>query len=201
MKRCNDDELLYLVRCGNEYARDYLLEIYYYRIKSWMKSFEGYCYLGYELDDFVQIGMTTFWNAILAYRDDQNTSLCTYVKASIFNRVYNLISFKKERRFIKENRFVSLDEYIEDEGRSYGEVIGDPAIIYQPERIFAVRETTTQYITTFQNKATPVEKEVMSLKYVGYSENEISKILNIPLKSVYNAVYRGHRKVSIDEGK
>ena len=31
----------------------------------------------------------------------------------------------------------------------------------------------------------------------GYSEKEISEILNIPIKSVYNAVYRSHKKSSL----
>ena len=37
----------------------------------------------------------------------------------------------------------------------------------------------------------------MQYKYEGYSEKEISEILNIPIKSVYNAVYRSHKKSSL----
>lgn len=197
MERYNDEELLYLVKCDSEMAKRYLLRIYYYRILQWAKPFVKYQYIGMELEDFVQIAMISFWNAIFSYRDDFATSLCTYVKTVVLRRIYSEIELKNERRLYKGKRPISLNDYVSDEdGYTYEEVIEDPSIIYQPRKILEVRETTTQYLTQFENKATEIEKEVMTYFLQGYNEKEIAEKLHIPIKSVYNAVYRGHKKVS-----
>ena len=194
MEHYSDEELLYLVRCGNEDAKEKLYQRYYFRDLGWLKPFKGYRYLGMGFDDLVQIGMINFWNALSTYRDDQNTSLCTYIKMVVMKRCYGEIVNKKEMKMSMQYRFVSLDEEINEEGTRYDEVVGDPHIVYQPEKIFTVRETTSEYLTEFEGAATSFEKEVMYYNCMGYSEQEISKILNISLKSVYNAMYRAHKK-------
>lgn len=197
MERYSDEELLYLVRCDNEWARECLLETYYYRILQWMTPFDKYQYLGIELEDFVQNAMINFWNAVVSYRDDVGTSLYAYVKATVLYRTYSEIAFKKGKRLSKDGAIISLNEYINrKDGYLYEEVIEDPAIDYQPEKIFKIRETTTHYLTHLYQKTTPIERAVMDYFIQGYNEKEISEKLDIPIKSVYNAVYRGHKKVS-----
>lgn len=197
MERYDDEELLYLVRCHNEMAKECLLKIYHRHIMRWMMSFVKYRYLGIELEDFVQIAMINFWNAILSYRDDLGTSLYVYVKTSVLRRTYSEISLKKENRLLKNKVTVSFNEYVNSEdGFFYEEIIEDPSIRYQPRQIFEIRESTTHYLGQIEKKATQIEKDVMKYYIQGYSEKEISEKLNIPIKSVYNAVYRGHKKVS-----
>ena len=98
---------------------------------------------------------------------------------------------------ISENNPTKVETYVANfHGNLYGEVIEDPTINFHPQKIFEIRETTSQYLTRFDKKATTIEKDVMSYKLLGYDEKEIAKKLNIPLKSVYNATYRGHKKVT-----
>lgn len=197
MDRYNDEELLYLTQCHNDDAKKCLFEIYRWRIIQWMKPFAKYQYLGIEMEDFVQVAMINFWNAILSYRSDLEASLSTYVKTVVLRRTYSEIAMKKEKRLLNGKKLISLDEFVGDEdGYVYGEVIEDPTINFHPQKIFEIRETTSQYLTRFDKKATTIEKDVMSYKLLGYDEKEIAKKLNIPLKSVYNATYRGHKKVT-----
>ena len=60
-----------------------------------------------------------------------------------------------------------------------------------------IKESTSEYLSDFEKRMTFVEKAVLQYKYEGYSEKEIAEILNIPIKSVYNAVYRSHKKSSL----
>lgn len=197
MERYDDEELLYLVRCDNEFAKECLLKIYYSYIMQWMMPFARYKYLGIELEDFVQMAMINFWNAILSYRDDLGTSLYAYVKTAVLRRTYTEISLKKENRLLRNKVIISFNEYVNsDDGFLYEEVIEDPSIRYQPRQIFEIKEETTHYLSSFENKATQIEKDVMEYFIQGYNEKEISERLHIPIKSVYNAVYRGHKKVS-----
>lgn len=197
MERYNDEELLYLIQCHNDDAKKYLFDIYRWRIMQWMKPFSKYQYLGIEMEDFIQIAMINFWNAILSYRNDLEASLSTYVKMVILRRTYSEIAMKKEKRLLDGKKLVSFDEYVGDEnGYVYGEIIEDPTIKFHPQKLFEIRETTSQYLTHFKSKASIVEKDVMAYMLLGYEEKEIAKKLNIPLKSVYNAAYRGHKKVN-----
>ena len=61
----------------------------------------------------------------------------------------------------------------------------------------AVKETTNEYFSEIEKSMTFVERAVTQYIYEGYNEKEISEILNIPIKSVYNAVYRSHKKSSL----
>ena len=47
-----------------------------------------------------------------------------------------------------------------------------------------------------ESRASLIEKNVLQYRLNGFDEKEISQALNIPLKSVYNAVYRIHKKLN-----
>ncbi|MCD7893538.1 MAG: hypothetical protein LUG60_07535 [Erysipelotrichaceae bacterium] len=79
-------------------------------------------------------------------------------------------------------------------------MVADPKSYYHPEKALAVKEASTQYYTAMDKLVSQVEKEVIIYLEEGYSEQEISEIMNINIKSVYNAVYRfKKKKSSIDD--
>lgn len=196
----NDDELMYLMHCGSIEACESLYEKYYKLVARWVRPF-SYVYQGMEFDDYVQIAMMNFQSIIDCYRDDQNASLKTYMKISLMRRFSSVLRPKTERMIYKEHTIVSLDDFIgKDKQMKLEEIVEDPKQSFQPDVVLVVKEKEAYYSSYLNEKASPRELEVMKCKNYGYNEDEISVRLNISVKSVYNAVYRYHKKVQgIDE--
>ena len=197
MERYSDEELLYLIRCGQDDAKEHLIEKYRKRIYNWIKHLD-YSYFGIEHEDLIQIGIVRFWEGLDLYRTDQNATLYTFSKIIVMQKIKTIIRQVSDRHApLKDMQVLSLNELIGDDGLTYEEVIEDERVIYQPSKIFSIKESTREYMSEFEKRTTFVERTVVQYIYEGYSEKEISEILNIPIKSVYNAVYRSHKKSSL----
>lgn len=196
MDEYNEEELLYLIHCGSEEAQERLFEKYFYRISSWVVPYCHYEYLGFDKDDLVQIGMIHFETIMNSYRCDLNNNLYSYVKKSVIRKIVKTIDFMKEDILYQNNIFISFDEHAfgQIEGYYYKDVIPDLNETYRPENRFIIKEHTLEYKKIFQSQTSSQEKEIMTYIRRGYTAQEISKILDISLKSVYNAIYRCRRK-------
>lgn len=144
--------------------------------------------------------MATFSNIIDSYRLDQKTSLKTFMKRSIIRRILSLSRIVKDE-YYSTCMVVSLDSYIGDDQRMrYEDIIGDPMKRDYPDIALKVKEKRLDYNAQIHKTTSLREREVMAYKKVGFDEKEIADRLDISIKSVYNAVYRYHKKVlAIDE--
>lgn len=196
MDEYNEEELLYLIRCGSEEAIELLLEKYFYRISSWIMPYCHYEYLGFDKDDLIQIGMIHFKTILDTYRLDLNNNLYSYAKKSVIRKIVKTIEYIKEDVLYRNNFFISFDDYAYDreEGYYYKDIIPDEKETYRPENRFMIKERAIGYKKTFQSQTSSQEKEIMTYLRKGYNAKEIAKIMDISLKSVYNAIYRCRRK-------
>lgn len=160
-------------------------------------------YYGIDIDDYMQMMMVHFERILDSYREDRKASLKTFVKLSLRKRIPSILNAGTDSRIYRENILVSLDEYVSsEEGMRYDEVVEDPKQSYRPEVTLMVKEIENHYQVMIEDKISLREKDVMMYKKLGYNEDEIANILKISVRSVYNAVYRYHKKVlSIDELK
>lgn len=198
----NDDELIYLMRCGSQEAQDILYKSYYRQVARWIRPYCYRCVEGWEFEDYLQFAMATFSGIIDSYRLDQKTSLKTFMKQSIIRRILSLRRMNKEES-CPIYMTISLDSYIGDDRRMrYEEIIGDPIKRDYPDITLKVKEAEIIYNAQIHKKTSLHEREVMAYKKAGFDEKEIADRLDISIKSVYNAVYRYHKKVlAIDELK
>ena len=92
---------------------------------------------------------------------------------------------------------VSLDAYVKGgkDGCRYDEIIGDSRYTFQPASQLMIKETKAEYATGFETKASDIEKQVLEYLETGYNQREIANLMNISLKSVYNAAYRAYQKL------
>lgn len=195
-----DEELIYLMRCGYQEAEECLYQSYYQLIRRWISPMCWSTYHGLDLDDYMQMMMVHFKKIIDSYRDDRKASLKTFVKLSVRKRIPSLLKVGTDSRIYRDNILISLDDYVSsEEGMRYDEIVGDLHCEYQPEVILMIKEEENHYHTTTKGKMSEREQDVMKYKRIGYTEEEIANMLNISVKSVYNAVYRWHKKMlSID---
>lgn len=196
MESYSDDELLYLFRCGNQQAEECLFDRYYKFVYKWLLPYKNYQMQYYDYTDLMQIAMFNLPRIIDNYRDDQKTSLRTYAKLAIRRRLSTVVSREKEQCFFRKYKCLELDNYIksEDELR-YSDIIADPCQKNNPEISLLIKEEESRYNAFISEKVSPLEIEIMDLLNQGYNQNEIAEFLKISIKSVYNAIYRYHKKV------
>lgn len=197
MERYNEEELIYLIRCGYDEANQCLFDMYDHSIRAWLMPFRYYYHIGYDMDDIIQLGMIHFWDAITSYRDDYLTSFYSYAKTIVTRRVYSEIVLSRKKQTMKDQTMISFDDYLrDDDGFRYSDVIGDSYVPRQPQKIFTIKEQTAYYLTDVLDRTTPLEEKTLLCYLQGYSEKEIAIQLHVSIKSVYNALYRAHHKVS-----
>ena len=192
----NDNEWLYLYRCGSEEAFYCLFNEYYDYVCGWLKAFDTYDYVGLEYDDFIQVGMIAFWDALSTYRDDKGTTLYTYVKIVVIRRILNLIKRCQEIKLLSQLHFFSLNEKIQDDGLDYEEIIKDPTIRYHPSMRYEIKEKTKESLDKMGKRMSQTEKIVMTYLMKGYTPQEIAQIMHLSKKAVANATYRAHKKIT-----
>ena len=199
----NDDELVYLMHCFSERAKEILYRRYYHLVAKWMLTFSYYFVSGYEHEDFIQMAMMGFHDIIDSYRDDQKASLATFMKIALTKRILSLLRVNKDICYRAGTTILSLDNYVDDDKEiRYVDMVVDDHDHYHPEMSLMVKEAKTYYSTQIEARTSPRESQVMKYKEEGYNEVEIAKKLHISVKSVYNAVYRYSKKVvGIDELK
>ncbi|MCD7840381.1 MAG: sigma-70 family RNA polymerase sigma factor [Erysipelotrichaceae bacterium] len=192
----SDEELLYLMRCGYEEAETLLYKRYYRLMYRWIYPVVSQ-HNELDYNDYVQMAMMYLGNIFDSYRDDYQTSLRYFAKQSVIKKMVSSLRVKVKT---KEN-YPSLNNWIDDDKKlRYDDIIADPKSYYRPEKVLAVKEASTQYYTAIDKLASQVEKDVMMYLQEGYSEQEISEIMNINIKSIYNAAYRiKKKKSSIDD--
>ncbi|MFR7590484.1 MAG: RNA polymerase sigma factor [Longibaculum sp.] len=195
MERYSDDELIYLMRCGSQIASDYLYRRCYRYISKWVLPYSKRRSFGYDYEDYVQMAMMYVPEILDSYRDDFKASLKTYMKQAVLRRLLTIVS-RKDYQSLHQQVFIQLDNWLGiDQTMRYSDVTEDPYKRHYPEIELHVKETQTYYQTQIEAHASPREIEVMTYIQEGYNQEEIAKILHIPIKSVYNAIYRYHKKL------
>ena len=197
MECYSDEELLYLLHCGNETAEKYLYQRYDIYLKKWAARYLAHLDAVTSWEDLLQIGRMVLKKVFDTYRDDQRTSLKTYANIVYHRKMVSFIKASKRQRRNNEVESVSLHQPFDcdDHNLRYEEVIEDPQHLYHPKVYMSVKEEGQYYRTVFKEELSLRERIVMSYIQRGYSKEEVAVKLQIPLKSVYNAVYRYHQKM------
>ncbi len=185
----SDDELLYLVRCGNEWAFEELYDICM-RItwKAIRDLLSNKSYL-LDIDEIVSDSRAYFMNIIGQYRGDRNARFRTYFKKCIKHRIFS--SLKNQYENINVSA-ISLEEKVFEEKKLVDYLENPQAQI--PDKILVIEETVVKFGEMAEKTLTKREKEVYQYIEMGYKPEDIAGILNISLKSYYNTVYRINQK-------
>lgn len=166
----NDNELLYLVYEGEDYALGILFNKYFSLIYKRLRAFK---IKQKNAEDFFQEGL-------MALNDAINTFNPMYSKS--FNKYFDLIL---QRRFInilrKESNYFYKVTLVDD---FYG-ALGEDLFTYNQEII--------------ENNLNKFENEVFELRFKrNYKARDIANILKCDLKKVYNTIYLVKQKITKD---
>lgn len=190
----DEDKYLKLYRCGNEDARNILIERNLRLVAHIVKKFNN---TGEEIDDLISIGTIGLIKAITTFNPNKGTRLATYAARCIENEILmNLRSNKKTKIEVslhnpigvdKEGNEISLMDIL---GTDSEAIIDEIALKFQKKRLYDKIETTLK----------GREKKVIELRYgllngSGKTQREIAKLLGISRSYVSRIEKRAIRKL------
>ena len=191
----SDNELIYMIRCGSKEAFD-LLSYKYEKIigKYVYENFKDSYIYGYDIDDVIQECFITFYDVLYCFNEDKG-AFYSYVIQSIRYRIYDLIKSSLSSKKSGFN-YLTLD-LLNDESLSNIkniELYGNECEETHPINNFILKETACS-IFGDESLLLDLEKQVLSLKIMGYSIAEISRKLKINRKKVEYIIKISRKKV------
>lgn len=185
----NDYELVSLAQENNDIAIDLLHKKYKDLIYNKSKKIY-YCLRnrGLELSDVMQEAMIGFEEAIKAYNQDDNTLFYTFAMLCVDRQLKSLV-LKQNR---DKHKFLNESITLDNDDDLYNILSND----ITPETEFFSKEEANNIYNNLKDCLTEFEELVFELKLQGCSYKEISDILDVDSKDIYNAVSRIRVKAS-----
>lgn len=177
----NDYELVYLAQEGNEDAINLLYQKYKPIIVKKSKNAIIYAtHHGIDINDIMQEGYIGFEEAIRSFSQDETASFYTFALLCIDRKITNYLRKTTSSKSRALNEAITIDDTLE-------KVLGDNTNI---ESNLMGKDSDNELIEIIRRMLTDFERKVFDLKIKDYSFEEIAKILNRDVKSIYNTFQR-----------
>lgn len=185
----NDYELVYLAQENNEFAQEYLVSKYKYVINIIInKNLVRVKALKLDKEDVYNIGLYALHQAIKLYNNEDDVTFVSFATILINRRIngyFKLNSRKKDTVFLN-----SVSLY--DENINKNKLLN---VTFDPDSMIEKKENHRELQSKILNQLTDLEKSIYKLM-TEFDADEIAQILNIDIKSVYNAITRIRNKTS-----
>lgn len=177
----NDFELVYLAQEGNEDAINELYQKYKPIIVKKSKNAIMYAtHHGIDINDIMQEAYIGFDEAIKNFSQDEKASFYTFAILCIDRKITNYLRKTTGSKGKILNEAVTIDDTLE-------KVLSDEFSI---EYNLIDKDNDSKLINNIRNMLTEFERRVFDLKLKEYSFDEIAKLLNKDVKSIYNTFQR-----------
>ncbi len=190
-----DEALIELVQQGDVKAEQCIIERYRDSVRitaaAYASSFAVSCSLSsLDFDDLFQEGLSGLLSAIYSFQQEKNVAFRTYSAKCISNGIKSAIRSATRKKNTPSGGVISLSD-IEISTRN------------TPEDKIISDENTDILLTFLGDELSSLESSVIKLHISGKSYKDISEELNIPEKSVDNALQRIRCKLSrfLDENR
>ncbi|HEX6593754.1 MAG TPA: RNA polymerase sporulation sigma factor SigH [Bacillota bacterium] len=193
VKHVDDEQLLYLIRQGDDQALDQLI----YKYKNFVRAkARTYFLIGADREDIIQEGMIGLYKAIRDYNEDKQASFKGFAELCITRQIITAIKTATRQKHIPLNSYVSLDKpiYDEESDRTLLDVISGSKTI-DPQELLVNQEKFYHIELKLSELLSGLEKKVLHQYLEGRTYQEISTALNRSVKSIDNALQRVKRKM------
>lgn len=182
----NDFELVYLAQEGNEEATNSLYQKYKPIIVKKSKNAIMYAtHHGIDINDIMQEAYIGFDEAIRNFSQNEKASFYTFALICIDRKIANYLRKTTGSKGQILNNAITIDDTLE-------KVLGDELDI---EYNLIDKDVDNELIHTIKKNLTDFERSVFDLKLKDYSFEEIAKLLNKDVKSIYNTFQRIKNKI------
>ena len=188
-RELSDEEIILLIRNGEEPALEYLLNKY----KNLVRGKANTLFLiGGEREDLIQEGMIGLYSAIRDFDEEKNTSFYTFAELCTTRRMYTAISASMRQKNQPLNDYISFD------GQENSEIASDikGTRNENPEELMIHRENMEFIEKRLRDILSPLERSVLSLYLENYNYEQMSRQLNRSVKAVDNAIQRIRKKLN-----
>jgi len=188
-----DDKILEQIKCGNNFALEFLINKYKNFVRSKAKT---YFLIGADKEDIVQEGMIGLFKAIRDFNDEKCVSFRAFAEICITRQIITAIKTATRQKHMPLNSYISLNKPIfEEEGeRALIETINNDRNS-DPEYLFISKEELNGIEGKMSEILSPLELEVLYSYLNGSSYQEIAVTLDKPVKSIDNALQRVKKKL------
>ena len=183
--RLSDEALVRDFLSGHDDAFEAIASRYLGLISSAAKKYRG---MSADIDDsdMIQEGMVALLSACRSFDGDKGMSFKNYLMICVENRYRSMMRSSSRQSAVPARNMISIEEQ---------DVAFDPTVTSLPELV-----ETKEYIDSLHRilkySLSNLEYKVAILHLSGYSYKEISRRLDISLKSVDNAQTRIRHKLS-----
>lgn len=190
-----DEEIIKIIRSGNEKAVDILIERYKSLVRSKSNKF---FILGSEAKDVYQEGMIGLYMAIKNFKDDNTTTFKTFANLCIERQLITALKTANRQKHYVLNNAVSLNSAIDNDSSNSSEVINliENETSVDPLDLLIDTEYKKNIKHSIYSKLSTKEKNVLDEFLQGKSYVEIAEKLNCKTKSIDTALTRIRKKAT-----
>lgn len=190
---CSDEELILMLRDGDEQVIDYIMDKY----KNLVRSKAGSMYiLGADKEDLIQEGMIGLYKAVRDYDTGRDASFFTFADLCVSRQMYTAIQAAGRQKHAPLNFYISLyagsAEGDADKQKEEAELINSIVSKAErnPEEVLIDKENVELLEQTIEKELSSFEKQVLDLYLTGMKYGQIAKVLGRDDKSTDNALQR-----------
>lgn len=190
-----DEEIISQIREGNEQALTYLLNKYKPIVNS---KIGKYYIIGAEKEDIMQEGMIGLYKAIKNFDKDKQNSFKTFANICIERQLITAIKTSNRQKHMPLNTCISLNTAAYENEDDSIELIEtyDSKTMEDPLETMMKKEYFKEIQLNINNTLSKFEKKVLDRLVKGDSYEVIAKKVNVPVKSIDNAIQRIRRKAN-----
>ena len=140
---------------------------------------------GIDINDIMQEGYIGLDKAIKSFSQNENASFYTFASICIDRQIVNYIKKMTSSKSKSLNEAINIDDNLES-------FISDGTDL---ENYLVLKDSGDNLIQDIKDILTDFERKVFILKLEDYSFDEIAKLLNKDVKSIYNTFHRIKTKI------
>ena len=191
----NDEQLIELIKSGDKYAIDFLIEKYKDLVNMKVSK---YFIIGAEKEDIIQEGMIGLFKAIQSFKSDKQNSFKTFANLCIERQLITAIKTSNRQKHMPLNSYLSFSAsaYNNEDDDSDSSMIEffDSHTTEDPLETLTKKEYYQTVENAIDKSLSDFEKQVLRRFIKGESYVNIAESLNTPVKSVDNAIQRIRKK-------
>lgn len=191
-KDMSDEGLIEVIKSGNKNALEYLIGKYKELVNMKVSK---YFIIGAEKEDIVQEGLIGLYKAIKSYSPDKQNSFKTFANMCIERQLITAIKSSNRQKHMPLNSYLSLNDsaYENDNETSLLDTF-DSHQIEDPLETITKKEYYKSVEIAIDKSLSDFEKRVLNRYMQGESYIQIAEKLDMPVKSVDNAIQRIRKK-------
>lgn len=195
-----DEEIINIIKTGNQKALDYMLIKYQDMVRA--KASKYFIY-GAENNDVFQEGMIGLYLAIKNFNQTEHTSFKTFANICVERQLITAIKSANRQKHQVLNTAISMNATMceKDNSEEIGTYIYSDKLMSDPLEIISNVEYYKNINKEINEVLSKHEREVLEEFKEGKSYSEIAKTLHCNTKSVDTAMTRIRRKANLIKEK